>query len=51
MKNIKIEDRANRGGSWYFTTWFCRASYRYWLVPGDRDDNLGFRVVHRRRKP
>ena len=50
MKNIKIEDRAYRGGSWFNSSWSCRASYRFRGGPGYRSIRIGFRVLHRRRK-
>jgi len=34
-----------RGGSWYYNSWFCRSATRFWLNPGDRLDDIGFRVV------
>ena len=51
MKNIDNEERANRGGSWDDSSAYCRASDRDWGTPDCRYDHLGFRVVHRRRKP
>ena len=45
MKNIENEDRALRGGSWYFASWFCRASNRVRFEPGYRLDFIGFRVA------
>ena len=45
MKNIENEPRAYRGGSWDFSSAFCRASNRYRLTPVYRDGGLGFRVV------
>jgi len=51
MKNIDDEECANRGGSWVNASSCCRASSRYGLTPGLRTGALGFRVVHRRRKP
>ena len=50
MKNIKIEDRAYRGGSWLDAAGYCRASFRGGIVPGDRSVFIGFRVVLHRRK-
>jgi len=47
---VKNEDRAYRGGSWYDASSYCRASFRNWNPPDNRYYNLGFRVVHRRRK-
>ena len=37
--------RVLRGGSWNNTAENCRASYRNWLTPDDRDDSLGLRLV------
>ncbi len=37
--------RALRGGSWGIATDFLRCSARNSLYPGDRDGNVGFRVV------
>jgi len=45
VKNIKIEDRAFRGGSWNFAAWYCRASFRYRYGPGSRHIFIGFRVA------
>ncbi len=36
--------RVVRGGSWFNDSDDCRAAYRYWLTPNDRDYVLGFRV-------
>ena len=47
---MKYETRANRGGSWYDATRDCRASDRNRNEPGDRDFDIGFRVL-RRKKP
>ena len=38
-------DRVFRGGSWYDDARHVRAAYRYDYVPGNRDDNLGFRCA------
>ena len=43
MKNIDNEERANRGGSWFNSSSFCRASLRSGRTPGYRYGNLGFR--------
>jgi formylglycine-generating enzyme required for sulfatase activity len=51
MKNIENEEHALRGGLWYRSSALCRASSRGWGTPGNRGDGLGFRVLHRRRKP
>ncbi len=40
-----LSRRAVRGGSWDFTTVFCRPSFRNWYSPDDRDNFLGFRLV------
>ena len=37
--------RVVRGGSWYDDQVFARASYRDDYAPGDRNDDLGLRVV------
>ena len=51
MKNIDLDDRAFRGGSWCNSSASCRASFRSWGTPVCRYGYLGFRVLHRRRKP
>jgi len=51
MKNIEDEYRAFRGGSWHYSSADCRASYRHGRPPDARYVTLGFRVLHRRRKP
>ena len=38
-------DRVNRGGSWYYDAWNCRAADRYCDAPSDRSNNLGFRLA------
>lgn len=38
-------DRVNRGGSWYDSASYCRVANRDDGSPGDRNGNLGFRVV------
>ena len=45
MKNIENEPRALRGGSWSYSSPYCRASYRGWFTPVNRLVLLGFRVV------
>jgi hypothetical protein len=45
VKNIKIEDRALRGGSWCDVSGYCRASFRYEDEPGYRFITFGFRVA------
>ena len=39
--------RVVRGGSWVNTAGNARCAFRYWFLPDDRDDDLGFRVVLR----
>ena len=39
------KNRVNRGGSWDFNPWYLRSAVRSWIVPGFRDDFLGFRVA------
>jgi len=34
-----------RGGGWYVLAWYCRASDRYYDGPGNRNDDLGFRLA------
>jgi formylglycine-generating enzyme required for sulfatase activity/tRNA A-37 threonylcarbamoyl transferase component Bud32 len=45
------EYRVLRGGSWYSNSWNCRAAYRKWNAPGDRNYDIGFRVVQVSRTP
>ena len=37
--------RVDRGGSWYDIAVLCRSAYRLRYAPGDRIDNLGFRLL------
>ncbi len=37
--------RVLRGGSWFNDPRNLRSANRFWLSPGDRDSNLGFRVA------
>ena len=37
--------RVNRGGSWWYDARGCRVAYRNVRSPGDRFDNLGFRLA------
>jgi formylglycine-generating enzyme required for sulfatase activity len=41
----KGEYRVLRGGSWFEGSKFCRASYRGWSNPGNRQSYYGFRVI------
>ncbi len=38
-------DRVKRGGSLNFPARYCRAAYRSWDSPGDRNADLGFRLA------
>ena len=38
-------NRVLRGGSWYFTTRFCRSAFRFRGRPGNRGRNFGFRLA------
>ena len=38
-------DRVLRGGSWSFSAWSCRSAYRNWDQPGERNEDIGFRLV------
>ena len=42
------ECRVYRGG-WGSSAWFCESSFRYWLSPGGRGNNLGFRLCATQR--
>ncbi|GDY14929.1 hypothetical protein LBMAG53_38070 [Planctomycetota bacterium] len=37
-------NRVNRGGSWYYNAWNCRAAGRDGSEPGNRFSSLGFRL-------
>ena len=37
--------RVLRGGSWFDFPWYCRSAYRYFDMPGNRGNHVGFRVV------
>jgi formylglycine-generating enzyme required for sulfatase activity len=41
-------DRVNRGGGWVGDPQDCRAAFRDWDPPGDRDSHLGFRLARAR---
>ena len=36
--------RVNRGGSWHDSAGYCRSANRFAAPPGNRNDNLGFRL-------
>ena len=38
-------DRVMRGGGWYFYSFVCRSSNRYYNDPDNRYNNIGFRVA------
>ena len=38
-------DRVSRGGSWGHNAQYCRSAGRYHYAPGDRFDNVGFRLA------
>jgi formylglycine-generating enzyme required for sulfatase activity len=42
----KIQNRVLRGGSWCYGVSRCRSASRIYITPGDRDSNIGFRVVY-----
>ena len=42
---VKGSSRVNRGGSWSNYAGFCRVAYRSSSTPGNRDLNLGLRLV------
>jgi len=37
--------RVRRGGGWFNSAQICRSAYRNWYSPGDRHNDLGFRLV------
>lgn len=37
-------DRVGRGGGWYGSAWYCRSANRSRGAPGNRSDDLGFRL-------
>jgi formylglycine-generating enzyme required for sulfatase activity len=39
--------RVVRGGSWYYARYVARCAYRFGLVPDNRSNGIGFRVVLR----
>ena len=46
-ENIDESARVLRGGSWNNNARYCRAAYRHWDAPADRNNNNGFRVAFR----
>jgi formylglycine-generating enzyme required for sulfatase activity len=42
---VNGSDRVLRGGGWINDARSCRSANRNWIVPGYRDDGIGFRVV------
>lgn len=44
-------ERLLRGGSWYNNSWVMRTSYRLWVGPSYKTDNVGFRLVLPTPKP
>ncbi len=39
------ENSVLRGGSWDHNSFRCRCAYRFWYVPDNRDDDIGFRCA------
>ncbi|MBN1202383.1 MAG: hypothetical protein JXJ20_11050 [Anaerolineae bacterium] len=37
--------RVLRGGAWHLSQYFVRAVYRYYGLPGDQVNLIGFRIV------
>jgi len=38
-------NRVLRGGSWSYSDWGTRSTFRYWFIPSSRSFSLGFRLV------
>ena len=38
-------NRVVRGSSWYNVAQYCRSAFRYYYGPGDRYNNVGFRLA------
>ena len=38
-------DRIPRGGGWFYNSQYCRSAARRWYAPGNRNDNVGFRLL------
>jgi uncharacterized protein (TIGR02996 family) len=45
--NSDNSSRVMRGGAWVGSPPWCRAAFRYWDAPANRDNDLGFRVCFR----
>lgn len=45
LTNDNAALRVLRGGCWYATPGDCRSAVRNWFNPGDRNNDVGFRVV------
>ncbi|MFZ4794912.1 MAG: formylglycine-generating enzyme family protein, partial [Blastocatellia bacterium] len=43
-KSVRAAFRVVRGGGWGDYAVFCRSAIRFWRAPGDRDDDVGFRL-------
>jgi formylglycine-generating enzyme required for sulfatase activity len=41
------EERVLRGGGWRIVASYARVSRRVRIIPSDRDDDLGFRIVRK----
>ena len=39
--------RVDRGGSWFDIARYCRSAFRYRNSPGNRFNDLGFRLLRR----
>jgi formylglycine-generating enzyme required for sulfatase activity len=47
MKINKGSYRVYRGGSWYYSEFFCEVSLVRYSLPNDHGYNFGFRTVRR----
>jgi formylglycine-generating enzyme required for sulfatase activity len=43
-KSLEAPRRVVRGGGWGYSAVHCRAARRYRFTPGDRDNDIGFRL-------